>query len=235
MTGAGRAPHPRLLSWADADPARHPFDVAAAPAVIRGLPPAGDVPTRPAGHPADPAVIRWAHTEGAAWAQAMSLALVGHYGPWAAGWRWSGGEGDLDGGPVGAWCCPRDSMTTPQATLAVVAAALGEWRLWLEDLAGRFTRFLPLVADPRAGIARDAWERAVAHLITVVVDRTEADSAWYSHAEQVLGWFLTAAGVPAHRHAGLIDEAIGWAPPSPPVVADVAERIATSVTRTPDA
>ncbi|MGI5241710.1 hypothetical protein [Dactylosporangium sp. CA-139066] len=72
--------------------------------------------------------------------------------------------------------------------------------------------------------------------MTVVVERTGAESGWYTHCEQVLGWFLSAAAIPADRHATLIDAAIGgrfesWVEPPAPVVTDVAERVARSVVR----
>ena len=227
---------PRLLTWPDVDPARHPFDRAAAPAVIRGLPPAARVPARPPGPASDSGVIRWSHEAGAAWAEAMSLALVQRYGRWTCGWRWAGGEGDFDGGPVGAWCCPRDSMSTPEATLNAVTAAVLEWRAWLEDLSERFARFLPIPPGAADDVVLDVWERAVAHLVTVVIDRTGAASGWYQHCRQVLGWFLSAAGIPAGRHEELLDDAIdgrfeSWVEPPRPVVADVAERLAGSVLR----
>ncbi|MGW4982530.1 hypothetical protein [Streptomyces mirabilis] len=37
--------------------------------------------------------------------------LVDRYGRWACGGNWSVGEGDTDGGVVGAWCCAADSVT----------------------------------------------------------------------------------------------------------------------------
>jgi hypothetical protein len=230
--------YPWTLSWPDVDPARHPFDPAAAPAVIRGLPPAATVPTRRPGHAADAAVIRWSHEEGRRWCDAMSAALVEHYGPWASGWRWSAGEGDFGGGPVHGWCCPRDSMSTPAATLAVVAAALVEWRAWLEDLAARFDGFLPLPAGEEAALA--AWERAVAQLVTVVVEGTGAEDAWYNLCGQVLDWFLTAAGVPEALRGHLVAEAIdgrfeSWCEPPDDVVADVAARLAAGVAAHRDA
>ncbi|MEU5941445.1 hypothetical protein ABZ807_20190 [Micromonospora sp. NPDC047548] len=95
------------------------------------------------------------------------------------------------------------------ATLTVVSEALIEWRGWLEELVERFDRYLPLVTDDRADVALDAWERAVAHLVTVVVDRTCADGGWQHHCRQVLGWFLTLAGLPPQRHEPLVEHAIG--------------------------
>lgn len=227
-----------MLTWLEADPARHRFDPLAAPEVVRSLSPAAVVPDRLPGSASDAAVIRWSHQAGTRWCDAMSAALVSHYGPWASGWRWSVGEADLDGGPVHAWCCPRDSMTTPEATLTVVAASLVEWRGWLEELAGRFSESLPLPAGDDAALA--AWERAAARLVTVVVERTGAESAWYNHGEQVLTWFLTAAGVPRGSHDQLVNGAIGgrfesWVAPPGEVITEVAGQLAAGVARLRDA
>ncbi|MEV6833939.1 hypothetical protein AB0N17_05370 [Streptomyces sp. NPDC051133] len=126
---------PGSLSWDEVDPARHPFDAAAAERVVRSLGPARRVPRRPDVHIVDPALYAWCREKGEPWADAMSHALVEHYGRWTIGWRWSHDEGDFDGGPVGTWCCPRDSITTPEETLDGVVAALCEWREWLERLA----------------------------------------------------------------------------------------------------
>lgn len=227
---------PWSLTWPQVDPARHAFDRLMAPAVIRSLPPAAEVPSRPAGSAADSGVIRWSHDVGNAWADAMSMALVEHYGRWACGWRWSVGEGDFDGGPISTWCCPRSSMSTREATLGVVAAALVEWRSWLEDLSERFGRFLPIPPGAADDVVLDVWERAVAHLVTVVVDRTGAESGWYRHCRQVLGWFLSAAGIPPEQHGRLLDDAIdgrfhSWSEPERLVVAEVAERLAATMKR----
>lgn len=62
----------------------------------------------------------------------MAAALAEHYGRWTVGRRWAHDEGDFDGGPVGNWCCPSHSITTPEETLARVTATLCEWRAWLE-------------------------------------------------------------------------------------------------------
>ncbi|RZU73547.1 hypothetical protein EV384_1954 [Micromonospora kangleipakensis] len=226
---AARRPiFPWSLTWAEVDPARHPFDPSTVPDVVRGLPAAAAVPGRGGGDRA------WEVPGGDEWADAVSFGLVDRYGRWACGWRYSVGEGDFDCGPVGAWCCPNHSITTPDATLALVAESLVEWRRWLEDLAERFDRFLPLVTGDDAEVSLDAWERAVVHVVTVVVDRTQAESAWYNHCKQVLGWFLTVAGVPDDRHDALIDAAVGgtfasWVAPSNLAIGELAERLAAEV------
>jgi hypothetical protein len=230
---AWRRISPRELTWADVDPARHPFDPGGALDVVRAIAP--PVPPRP----------KWVSSEliGRAaaddWRDAVSHALVDRYGSWACGWCWAPAEGDYDGGPVGSWCCAGHSITDPEATLALVAECLREWRDWLEQLAERFGRFLPLPdhRDDPDGLVL-VWELAVAQLITATVDRTSGDSGWYGHCQQVLGWFLSAAGVPADRHEALITDAVGgrfesWVTPTPLLVGDIAERLAREIAGRP--
>jgi len=112
-----------------------------------------------------------------------------------------------------------------------VTASLLEWRSWLEDLSERFGRFLPIPSGAPDDVVLDVWERAVAHLVTVVVDRTGAESGWHGHCGLVLRWFLSAAGIPAEQQTRLIDDAIGgrfrsWAWPSAMETADIAQRLA---------
>ncbi|GAB3007828.1 Fic family protein [Saccharothrix stipae] len=223
---------PRFLSWDEVDPSRHPFDPLSAAQVVSSLGPAQSVPRRPDLPSADMAMIDWGRGEGTDWADAMSHALVEHYGHWAVGWRWSIGEADLDGGPVGNWCCPRDSITTPEETLARVVAALCEWREWLESLAGWFEAYpleLAAVEDQRI-----QWEIVARKLILHVVDRTEGDSGWHGHCRQVLIWFLDRWHVAPAVAEDLVDQAIGgrfhsWVSPDAVLVDDVAERLALSL------
>ncbi|MCQ9131903.1 Fic family protein [Streptomyces hilarionis] len=223
---------PRFLTWDDVDPARHRFDGASAPRAVRSLGPAQTVPSRPDIPLADPAMSAWSWSEGQPWAEAMSHALAEHYGRWTAGWRWAHDEGDFDGGPVGNWCCPRDSITTPEETLTRVVAALREWRAWVESLAGWFDAY-PL---DLAGIEdqRILWERAARNLILHVADRTGCGSGWHGHCRQVLTWFLSRWGVAPDRAQELVDEAIGgrfasWTGPDIVLVDDIAEHLALSV------
>ncbi|MEU7071646.1 Fic family protein [Streptomyces narbonensis] len=223
---------PLSLTWDDVDPARHFFDSASAPQVVWSLGPARRVPSRPDIPFGDLAMHAWSSGEGDPWADAMSHALAEHYGRWTVGWRWSHDEGDFDGGPVGNWCCPRDSITTPQETLARVVAALREWREWLETLAGWFDAYpldLACIEDQRI-----LWERAARSLILQVTDRTGCGSGWHGHCSQVLTWFLSRWGVDDDLAQELVDEAIGgrfasWTGPDIVLVDDVAERLALSL------
>ncbi|MFG2577390.1 cell filamentation protein Fic [Streptomyces sp. NPDC048481] len=223
---------PRFLTWDDVDPARHCFDGASASRVVRSLGPARRVPSRPDIPFGDRAMSDWSWSEGQPWAEAMSHALAEHYGRWTVGWRWAHDEGDFDGGPVGNWCCPRDSITTPEETLTRVVAALREWREWVESLAGWFEAY-PL---DLAGIEdqRILWERAARNLILQVSDRTGCGSGWHAHCRQVLTWFLSRWGVAPDRAQELVDEAVGgrfasWTGPGIVLVDDVAEQLALSV------
>ncbi|MFE5818893.1 Fic family protein [Streptomyces sp. NPDC056479] len=223
---------PRFLTWDDVDPARHPFDHGSAPSVVGSLGPARTVPSRPDAPHGDPAVHAWSWDKGQPWADAMSHALAEHYGRWTLGWRWAHDEGDFDGGPVGNWCCPTHSITTPEETLERVVAALCEWREWLESLAGWFEAY-PLDLSDIEG-QRILWERAARNLILQVTDRTGCGSGWYGHCHQVLTWFLSRWGVAPDLGRKLVDEAIGgrfgsWTGPDPELVEDVAERLARSL------
>ncbi|MGW4645837.1 Fic family protein [Kitasatospora sp. NPDC004289] len=232
---------PYRLTWDEVDPARRPFDRATAAEAVRGLGPAGQVPWMPdaPGGPEHRALVR---ERGDSWGDAMSHALARHYGDWALGWRWARAEGDVDGGPVGSWCCPPHSIGTPEQTLAKVTEALCEWRDWLEDLAAQFDAYPLELAEVED--RRDLWEDASRRLIARVADRTGAGSAWYGHCQVVLGWFLARWGVASGTAVRLVNEAVGgrfhsWTAPEPEEAAEVAERLAGALTpglarRTPE-
>lgn len=223
---------PGHLTWADVDPARHSFDSSSAGQAVRSLGPARHVPQRPDVHVSDPAMAAWVSNEGRLWTDAMTHALIEHYGYWVVGWRWAHDEGEIGGGPVGAWCCPRDSISTPHETLARVTTALCEWREWLEHLADWFERYpldLAAVEDQRIW-----WERTARNLILQVVDRTGCGSGWHGHCNQVLRWFLSRWRVAPEYADELVNEAIdgrfhSWAGPDPVLVDDIAERLALSL------
>jgi hypothetical protein len=222
---------PYSLNWDEVDPSRHPFDRLLAVQVVDSLGPALRVPRRP--DDADPDRFAWGSGgEGQLWADAMSYALVQRYGRWATGWRWAHGEGDFDGGPVGSWCCPRHSITTPEETLARVVAALCEWRGWLENLAGWFEEYPLELSSIEA--QRIQWEQGARNLILQVVDRTGGASGWYWHCNQVLTWFLSRWHVEPDVAQDLVDQAIGgrfhsWTFPDTELVGEIAERLALSL------
>ncbi|MBL7254202.1 hypothetical protein [Paractinoplanes lichenicola] len=209
-------PHPTSLTWADVDPRARSFDPATVAAVVAPL------VTAPPAQEAD-----WRLRD--LWLESIAIGLMDRYGTWTLGWRWGIGEADFDGGPVANWCCYSDSVTTPEATAAVVTAALIEWHDWLVEIADCFDRYLPLAPDDL-----DGWERAVAHLVTAVGERAQYESAWYRCCTTVLGWFLEAAGVAPAERGRLLDHAIGgrfasWAEPDSQLVESVAGRLAGKV------
>jgi hypothetical protein len=225
--------HPYDLTWDEVDPGRHRFDRDGVGQVVSSSRPAQSVPGRalPDDY-ADPSLTEARRSfgqAGAAWADSMSAVLAEHYGPWVSGWRWAVGEGDLDGGPISSWCCPQHSITSAPATLERVAAAVREWREWLEYLARWFEAY-PL--DPAAvQDQRALWEAASRALILRVVERTSCESGWYGHCELVLTWFLSRWGVEAGVARRLAEEAVGgrfesWVAPDPALVEDVAGRLA---------
>ncbi|MGK4578469.1 Fic family protein [Kitasatospora sp. HPMI-4] len=219
--------YPTGLTWDEVDPAGHPFDPASAAQVVHSLGPARRVPSRQ-----DPSLdltkANWAWEVAKPWSDAMTHVLIERYGRWAAGWRWSLGEGDVDGGPVGNWCCGSHSITTPEQTLDQVVAALCEWREWLEHLAKWFEAY-PLDWETLE-TDRILWERTARNLILQVADRTGAESGWYGHCQQVLSWFLSHWGVAPELAEQLVQQAIGgrfksWTAPDTVLAEDIAERL----------
>lgn len=227
-----RERYPGSLTWEEVDPGRQPFDPSTALAVVQALPSARTVPSRPQGEGWAGRMHHWSSTQGSGWTAAITTELVAGYGPWVIGWRWAHGEGDVGGGPVSAWCCPQHSITTPPETVVRVAQALVEWRAWIEELDGLFASYLPSPITAPVDERLQVWERAVGQIVTLVVERTEADDTWYGHCAQVLTWFLARAGV--GDAAALVDEAIGgrfesWVAPEEQLVVEVAARVALDV------
>ncbi|MER5712215.1 hypothetical protein [Streptomyces sp. NPDC002122] len=211
------------LTWAEVDPLRHPFELdEGAARTLTAL----VVPLLPT-------------PEGADEHRRRSLApvtefLVDRYGRWACGWNWSVGEGDTDGGIVGVWCCTSHSVTTAEATAPLVVAALGEWRDWLEDLAERFAALAPPSHSAGSVVDPWHWERACTRLVTVVADRTQAESGWYGHCMQVLEWFLAYNGIDEERAREIVGSAVGgrfgsWIAPDVTVVGAVSFHFAQTV------
>jgi hypothetical protein len=223
---------PRQLTWRDVDPRQRTYDAAEAAdalEIVRTLlPPAAsvwcDAPPPDFDEPAE-----W-HGWPEDWTDTVTGALVERFGPWAVGWRWARDEGEIGGGPVGAWCCPHDSLTAPEETAHRVLGALADWRAWLEELAALVDRLAP-PPGADAPARRDAFERATVRLITVVADRTEAGDAWYRHCRQVLGWYLVFCGEAEDAARARVGEATSavfdsWITPPDATINDVARRIA---------
>ncbi|WP_405937205.1 hypothetical protein OG338_11360 [Streptomyces sp. NBC_00726] len=214
---------PRALTWADVDPARHPFEMDDTAAEDLADLVAPLLPSTEAARE-----DRWRSLD------LVTELLVGRYGRWACGWNWSVGEGDFDGGVVGVWCCESHSMTTPDATAPLVVEALREWRDWLEDLAERFAALSPPENTATPSTDPWYWERACTRLVTVVADRTQAESGWYEHCLQVLRWFLARNGIDEGRAEKTVENAVGgrfdsWTAPDVLVVDAVSSRFAGGV------
>ncbi|MFF0745526.1 hypothetical protein ACFYVL_34510 [Streptomyces sp. NPDC004111] len=214
----------RDLTWSDVDPSRHPcrLDENAATALadlVAPLLPSAGAARELRRHSLAP----------------VTEFLVERYGRWACGWNWSAGEGDTDGGAVHVWCCTAHSVTTAATTAPLVVEALVEWRDWIEELAARFASLAPPhPASPSAPVDPWHWERACTRLVTVVADRTGAESGWYEHCEQVLGWFLAYNGIGEERAREIVGGAVGgrfdsWVAPDVVAVGAVSTRFARTV------
>ncbi len=164
---------------------------------------------------------------------ALDVALQARFGPWSAGWRWARDEGSLGGGVVSAWCCEAHSVLrkgerdlAPTALRA--AAGLADWRRWLEELAAWF------VADEGGVPPHIVLERRAHATLALVVERTSAGDAWYTHAAQVLSWLLQHRGLTAARADDKVRAAIrgrfqSWSSPSDDDRTDIARSLRDDV------
>ncbi|MFE0588445.1 hypothetical protein [Micromonospora echinospora] len=157
------------------------------------------------------------------------MALSDRYGPWAYRWYWGPGEGERLG-----WVT--DRIPTPAEAPAFVTESLLVWRRWLDGLAERFDRFLPLLDPAEAGPGDivATWEAAIAHLVMTTVAPVADDDGWQGWCRLVLRWFLTAADVPAEHAEALVDGAVDerfdhWVPLTAADIGDIAERLTREV------
>ncbi|MFF3354161.1 hypothetical protein ACFYWN_16220 [Streptomyces sp. NPDC002917] len=216
---------PRTLTWPEVDPLRNLFelDEDAAKELARLV-----APLLPS--PEAIEELWWRSLD------PVTEFLVARFGRWACGWNWSVGEGDSDGGVVDVWCCARHSVSTADVTAPLAVAALLEWRDWIEDLAERFSALAPPLQSVASSSSVDPWhwERACTRLVTVVADRTRAESGWYTHCKQVLGWFIAYNGIDEERAREIVERAIGgrfgsWIAPDAAAVDIVSSRFAQTV------
>lgn len=180
-----RRAHPYRLTWADVSPARAPktasLTLEAAAEVALPAVPAQRIQDRR--HELDVELH-------------IDALFRERFGGWASGWRWSMGEGSLGGGPVEGWCCPSHSIWIASDRSALdtalrAAAGLLSWRDWIRELADLFARSestLPYV---------EALEHRALEVVERVARRTGGEDAWYTHAHQVLAWFLESLGHPS--------------------------------------
>jgi hypothetical protein len=186
MADGGPSTPPALATWAEVDPGRYPFDPIEVPALVRTV-------TAAVGE-SDPWV----------WTEAVSAVLSDRYGPWAYRWYWGPGVWAQRG-----WITNR--VPPPAEAPALVTDSLQTWRRWLERVAERFDRFLPLLDPAGAAGPGDlvgAWESAIADLMRITVALVVDEDGWQGWCRRVLQWFLTATGVPVEHAASLVNSAV---------------------------
>ncbi len=220
----------RFLHWVDVDPALHAFDPALARAValdVVGSVVGGKLErNRPGGAKKD-GIER-----------ELNTGLVEAYGAWVLGWTWAASEPG-GGGPIRSWCCADDSVFAngdrgALPTIERVVAAVTEWRAFLETLAALYRELRDATA---AFDLPQRTEHAASRLVALVVERTEAEDAWYATFTQLLRWFLELCG-----HGAVTEDAIAnvvrghfhsWAAPDPASIAAVVHGLGEAVLRPP--
>ncbi len=216
------------LHWRDIDPATHSFDPAPAREIAERLVKrlAETLPENREHTREDP---RQTQCE-----EDLSLEFAAHYGPWILGWTWSSSEPG-GGGPVNAWCCPRDSLLRKkepvQATVDRIVLAVTEWRQFLELVAREQIR---LNAETNSLLPDTAIEIIATRYLPLVLERTQCSDAWYNLYDKLVVWHLESLGHDDIRIHHAITQAISgrfqsWVEPEPQVVKDVVSKLSQDV------
>ncbi|MFH9859371.1 hypothetical protein [Streptomyces sp. NPDC017202] len=196
------------MTWRDVDPTVHPFDPSQALDVVRDVVSSPDPESgRPRGLWSDNAVAR---------------GLAEHYGSWAFGWYNAVDESPGSGAIIQN--LPTSGLgggDLEQQAQRYTSAVL-QWRAWLEEIAAVFAQFAP-GSDTGSEERRRMRERAVAPLVTLVVERTGAGETWRGACAQTLTWYLESTGMSPMEAEELADEVVdsefdSWVAPDAEVV-----------------
>ncbi|GAA1039169.1 hypothetical protein [Streptomyces murinus] len=191
------------MTWADMDPATHPFDPGRVLAVVREVVSSSDPATgRPRGLVSSHSVAR---------------GLAERYGPWAFGWY-----GNVDQDPYAGALIRKPLCGTADDLDAQVQKYTGillEWRSWLEELASVFAESAPAPApdadadaDADADVGeeerRRSRERGVAPVVALVAERTGAGELWRAACARTLTWYLESTGMSSEDAEELADDVV---------------------------
>ncbi|MEV7500546.1 hypothetical protein [Streptomyces sp. NPDC093018] len=184
---------PEPMTWADMDPATHPFDPGRALAVVREVVSSSDPATgRPRGLVSSHSVAR---------------GLAERYGSWAFGWY-----GNVDQNPHSGALIRKplgDTGGDLDAQVHWHTAVLLEWRSWLEELAALFAESAPHDdADVGEEEKRRSRERGVAPVVALVVERTGAGELWRAACARTLTWYLESTGMSSEDAEELADDVV---------------------------
>ncbi|WP_075733975.1 hypothetical protein [Streptomyces acidiscabies] len=189
--------------WQDVDPARHPFDPDTA------LPGVREVVSSSAGSECS-----------------VALGLGERFGRWAYRALDAVDEHRHSGALIRELPAHSDD---PEQLARRYTSVLLQWRTWLEDLAAAFAALAP-APDADADEIRKARARAVAPLVTLVVERTDAGELWLPACEDAIAWYLETTGMPAIEAEELADTLVdsefrSWVSPDAEAVGRVRSAI----------
>ncbi len=200
--------YPTSTTWRDVDPTTHPFDSGQTSDVVR------EVVSSPDPESGRPPAQRSVNS--------IARGLAEHYGSWAFGWYDAVDEHPYSGAIIRS--LPASGLGSGELEQQVerYTSALLQWRAWLEELASLFAQFAP-GPDADDEERRRLRERAVAPLVTLVVERTGVGELWLGACAQALTWYLESTGIPPGEAEELADEVVdsefeSWVAPDAEVV-----------------
>jgi hypothetical protein len=181
------------MTWRDVDPATHPFDAGKALDVVR------DVVSSPDPESGRPRGLRSTN--------AIARGLAEHYGSWAYGWYNNVDESPHSGVIIRELPTSGLGSDGLEQQAQRYTSALLQWRAWLEELATVFAQFAP-GPDKDSEETLRLRERAVAPLVTLVVERTGAGELWRGACAQALTWYFESTGMSSLEAEELADEVV---------------------------
>lgn len=210
--GSTHDSYPTSRTWGDLDPIVHPFDPDTALDVVREVVSSPDPQSRrPRG--------LWS-------AQSVAGGLAQRYGAWAFWWAGAVDESPESGAVIQD--LPAGSDDVEQQARRYTSALL-QWRAWLEELAAAFESLAP-ASEADENEIRRARARAVAPLVTLVIERTGAGETWLATCSDVFAWFLESTGMSPVEAEDLADDVVdsefdSWIAPEAEAVRRVREAI----------
>jgi hypothetical protein len=211
------------LSWIDVDPDLHSYNPKTAKEIAVN-------------------VIESSPHEGPLWKEnienKIDQSFCDAFGSWAAGWKFSKGEGSGSGGVITSWCCPSHSILAEndqvdiQGTAERAVNALIEWHNHLQHLKQYISQY-PLILTDETTAGLELYN-ACTHIISYVVVATDAEDAWYAYAEQVLSWYLQFLGLTPEHADQIVKKVLSgkfesWVMPNKETVHNIAQQYKRSV------
>ncbi|MCT7355116.1 hypothetical protein N4P33_23610 [Streptomyces sp. 15-116A] len=203
------------MTWQDMDPTTHPFRPDEALDAVREIVASPDPES---GHPRG----FWS-------TNSLARGLAEYYGSWAFGCCYQVDESPYSGMIIRELPPSGHGAHDLEQQAQRYTSALLQWRAWLEELASFYAQFAPGPGASDEELRR-LRERAVAPLVTLVVERTAAGELWLGPCSTALAWYLESTGMSPDEAEDCADEVVdsafqSWVAPDEEAVSRAAKAV----------